>query len=137
MLRLSFVAVLLAALPATSFAQNPPTPPTGFTAIFNGQDLTGWKGLVGNPITRAKMSESELATKQKEANAKAAKNWSVKDNSIVFNGAGDNLCSEKQYGDFEMIVDWRITKKETAEFTSGALPRFKYGILPELRWVPR
>ncbi len=83
----------------------------GYVSMFNGKDLTGWKGLVGNPITRAKMSEKELAAKQIEANAKAAKNWSVKDNSIVFNGAGDNLCSEKQYGDFEMIVDWRITKK--------------------------
>jgi len=83
----------------------------GFVTMFNGKDLTGWKGLVGNPITRAKMTEKELASKQIEANTKAAKNWSVKDNSIVFNGAGDNLCSEKQYGDFEMIVDWRITKK--------------------------
>ena len=83
----------------------------GYVPMFNGKDLTGWKGLVGNPVTRAKMTEKELASKQIEANAKALKNWSVKDNSIVFNGAGDNLCSEKQYGDFEMIVDWRITKK--------------------------
>ncbi len=83
----------------------------GYVSMFNGKDLAGWKGLVGNPVTRAKMSEKELAAKQAEANRKANNNWSVKDNSIVFNGAGDNLCSEKQYGDFEMIVDWRITKK--------------------------
>ncbi len=83
----------------------------GFVHMFNGKDLTGWKGLVGNPITRAKMTEKELAAKQVEADAKANKNWSVKDNSIVFNGAGDNLCSTKQYGDFEMIVDWLITRK--------------------------
>ena len=25
--------------------------PDGFTSIFNGKDLTGWKGLVGNPKT--------------------------------------------------------------------------------------
>ena len=83
----------------------------GYVSMFNGKDLTGWKGLVGNPITRAKMTEKELASKQVEADAKATKNWCAKDNSIVFNGAGDNLCSTKQYGDFEMIVDWRITKK--------------------------
>ena len=83
----------------------------GYVPMFNGKDLTGWKGLVGNPITRAKMSPKELAAKQVEANAKAIKNWSAKDNTIVFNGDGDNLCSEKQYGDFEMVVDWRITKK--------------------------
>ena len=83
----------------------------GLVPMFNGKDLTGWQGLVGNPITRKKMDPKELAKKQVEANLKSATNWSVKDGCIVFNGAGDNLCSIKQYGDFEMVVDWRITKK--------------------------
>ena len=26
----------------------------------------------------------------------------------LFNGKGDNLCTEKQYGDFEMYVDWML-----------------------------
>jgi hypothetical protein len=56
------------------------------------------------------MSPEELAKKQKIANKKMAENWSVRDNTIVFSGKGDNLCSVKKYGDFEMIVDWRITK---------------------------
>ena len=29
--------------------------PKGFTPIFNGKDLTGWKGLVANPKARASM----------------------------------------------------------------------------------
>ena len=29
---------------------------------------------------------------------------------IWFTGKGDNLCSVKEYGDFELYVDWRITK---------------------------
>ncbi|RPJ75313.1 MAG: DUF1080 domain-containing protein, partial [Acidobacteria bacterium] len=82
----------------------------GFVPLFNGKDLTGWKGLVENPIVRAKMSPQELAKGQAEADAKAATNWSVRDGSIVFNGKGDNLCTVKDYGDFEMMVDWRITK---------------------------
>ncbi len=82
----------------------------GFVSMFNGSDLSGWKGLVGNPITRAKMSARTLATKQKEANKRMTNFWSVKDGSIVFSGKGANLCSEKEYGDFELITDWRITK---------------------------
>jgi HEAT repeat protein len=82
----------------------------GFVPIFNGKDLTGWKGLVENPIARAKMSPQELAAKQAEADARARNNWSVRDGTIVFNGKGDNLCTVKDYGDFEMLVDWRITK---------------------------
>lgn len=82
----------------------------GFEPIFNGKDLSGWQGLVGNPISRAKMTEAELAKQQVVADQKMLENWSVKDGSIVFNGKGANLCTKKMYGDFEMIVDWRITK---------------------------
>jgi HEAT repeat protein len=83
----------------------------GFKPMFNGKDLSGWQGLVENPLVRAKMKPAELAKKQIEANKKVPGNWSVKNGSIVFNGDGDNLCSVKEYGDFEMLVDWKITKK--------------------------
>ena len=82
----------------------------GFVPIFNGIDLTGWQGLVENPIARAKMSPAELAAKQADADTRMRSNWSVRDGAIVFNGKGDNLCTVKDYGDFEMVVDWRITK---------------------------
>ena len=36
-------------------------PPEGFVALLNGRDLSGWKGLVGNPKSRAAMSDDELA----------------------------------------------------------------------------
>ncbi len=81
-----------------------------FEPMFNGKDLAGWQGLVGNPLTRAAMKPKELAARQKEANQKMMENWSVKDCLIWFSGKGDNLCSVKEYGDFEMYVDWRITK---------------------------
>ncbi len=82
----------------------------GFKPMFNGKDLSGWQGLVENPVTRAKMKPADLAKKQAEADKKVAGNWSVKDACIWFNGSGDNLCSVKEYGDFEMISDWKITK---------------------------
>jgi HEAT repeat protein len=82
----------------------------GFVPMFNGKDLTGWKGLVENPIARAKMSKEELAQKQKAVDATISESWTVRDGMIVFNGKGNNLCSIKDYGDFEMWVDWRITK---------------------------
>lgn len=86
-------------------------PDEGFVKMFNGRDLSGWQGLVENPVARAKMKPSELAQKQTEADKKVPLTWSVKDGCIWFNGKGDNLCSIKEYGDFEMLVDWKITKK--------------------------
>lgn len=86
----------------------------GFESIFNGKDLSGWKGLVENPIARAKMKPEELAIAQQKANEKIKTDWLVKDGLLIFSGHGDNLATEKQYSDFEMYVDWKITSKGDA-----------------------
>ncbi len=82
----------------------------GFVPMFNGKDLSGWKGFVANPIRLARMSPEEIKEKQKEADKEMHQHWSVQDHTIVFNGKGHNLVSEKNYGNFELWVDWRITK---------------------------
>lgn len=84
----------------------------GYVSMFNGTDLTGWQGLVKNPIARAKMSEKELAAAQIKADARLPEMWTVKNGEIWFTGSGyENLCSKKDYADFEMLVDWRINDK--------------------------
>lgn len=85
----------------------------GFVPMFNGKDLEGWQGMIagGNPIAIEKLSKKERAKAQEEANKKMVENWSVKDGKIVFSGNGHNLVSTKKYKDFELIVDWLITKK--------------------------
>ncbi len=85
----------------------------GFESMFNGKNLDGWQGMLlnGNPIKIAELSEKEKAKAQIEANKKMAENWSVKDGQIIFNGHGANLVSTKIYKDFEMVVDWKITKE--------------------------
>lgn len=80
----------------------------GYVSIFNGKDLTGWKGLVKNPIARSKMTPAQLAKEQEKADEIAAKTWVVEDGVLVFTGKGDNLCTTKPYGDFEMYVDWML-----------------------------
>jgi hypothetical protein len=82
----------------------------GYESIFNGKDLTGWQGLVENPIARSKMSPKQLEQKQLEANAKVSENWSIRDGCIYFQGDGANLCTTRHYGDFEMLVDWKISR---------------------------
>ncbi|KAA6305329.1 hypothetical protein EZS27_043019, partial [termite gut metagenome] len=81
----------------------------GFVSLFNGKDLTGWKGLVENPVKRAKMKPAELAKAKQKADERMRRDWKVDNNLLVFDGAGyDNLCTLKQYGDFEMYVDWNL-----------------------------
>ncbi len=85
----------------------------GFVSMFNGKNLDGWQGMLldGNPIKIAKLSDTERAKAQEEANKKMFENWSVRDGQIIFNGRGANLVSMKPYRDFELIVDWKITKE--------------------------
>jgi len=84
------------------------TPPEGFAALFNGKDLTGWKGLVGNPKSRAAMSPEQLAKDQKAADERMRQHWKVIDGALEFDGRGKSLCTARDYGDFELYVDWKI-----------------------------
>ena len=83
---MSPLALLLAV--ATLGADDRPlnAPPAGFTALFNGKDLANWR--------------------QDEKDAKA--HWTVKDSILHYDGKGDSLRTQKDYGDFEMYVDWKI-----------------------------
>jgi HEAT repeat protein len=82
----------------------------GFRPLFNGQDLAGWKGLVGDPPSRAKMTAQELEKAQAEADADMRAHWKAVDGILVFDAAGHSLCTDKDFGDFELFVDWKIEK---------------------------
>jgi hypothetical protein len=83
-------------------------PPQGFVALFDGKTLEGWKGLVKSPPARAKMTPEELASAQAKADEEMRQHWRVEDGILVFDGKGHSLCTAKDYGDFELLVDWKI-----------------------------
>jgi hypothetical protein len=85
-------------------------PPEGFSGLFNGKDLTGWQGLIELP-SRAKFSPDELVAKIKAATDKAFKHWTVKDGVIEYDGKNNSLQTAKDYGNFELWVDWKIGPK--------------------------
>jgi 3-keto-disaccharide hydrolase len=90
-------------------------PPEGFVALFNGKDLSGWKGLLkgpyDNPAKRATLTAEEYQKRQKEADEDMRAHWEVVDGVLHFDGKGRSLCTAKDYGDFEMLVDWKIKAK--------------------------
>jgi hypothetical protein len=130
--RYLFAATLLLAVALAARAAedekagaNDNRPPDGFTALFNGHDLTGWQGAV-DIGARAKATPEELAKKQEGANKLMAETWTVKDGILVqtpkvievkgktgkteMGKTGVNLQTAKDYGDFEFMVDWKIEK---------------------------
>ena len=111
-LALGGILILLAAglrAPADEPAKDN-TPPPGFTALFNGKDLTGWQGVVDLP-TRKKLTKDQLKAAQEKANEKYLPFWVVKEGVIHHYGKGNNLQTVKDYGNFELFVDWKIEKK--------------------------
>jgi len=123
------VAVISFTLACQAFAQEKlNVAPPGFTAVFNGKDLTGWKGLPMKPNMNAKKKEAqpyvpmsmperlsaspaELAEAQQRGDESMRQHWKVEDGILVFDGKGQNLCTAKDYGDCELYVDWKIHEK--------------------------
>ncbi len=105
---LAFVGVLTSIQAAA--ADN--VPPPGFIALFNGRDLTGWKGLLKQPLdspaVRTKTPPGQLAAAQRDADERMRKSWHVEDGVLIYNGKGSSLCTVKDYRDFELYVDWKI-----------------------------
>ncbi|HZL34770.1 MAG TPA: DUF1080 domain-containing protein [Tepidisphaeraceae bacterium] len=85
-------------------------PPEGFTNLFDGKTLHGWRGRQQDysPYAEAKLSKAELADKQALWNANMAQHWRVdaEKGEIVSDGHGVYLTTGKDYRDFDMWVDW-------------------------------
>jgi hypothetical protein len=78
----------------------------GFTDLFNGKDLTGWKF-------------------EMPKDADPAKTWSVKDGVIVCTGQPNAyFYTDKSFKNYVLLYDWRYIKPEEGKkssYNSGAL----------------
>ncbi|HMC28905.1 MAG TPA: hypothetical protein VKM56_14035, partial [Verrucomicrobiae bacterium] len=63
-------------------------PPAGFTALFNGKDLTGWWGFNADPRKYWALSEEERAKKREASLTDLAKHWTVENGELVNDGNG-------------------------------------------------
>lgn len=95
--------------PPTSAKTDVNVPPEGFETLFNGQDLSGWKGLAHrNANDRRALKGDALKEAQAKADQVMAEHWSVQDGILTYDGTGQSLCTAKDFGDFDLYVDWKI-----------------------------
>src|SRR5205823_5285465 len=65
------------------------TPPPGFTALFNGKDLSGWHGMPHfDPYKLAALPEAERRAQIEKWTADARKHWKAEDGELVNDGHG-------------------------------------------------
>lgn len=108
--RAEFRRIRIKELPLRERSDN--APPAGFAALYDGRDLRGWQGLLAAPYDhpgkRAKLEPAERARLQAEADARMRQHWRSEYGVLIFDGKGDNLCSGRDFADFELCVDWKI-----------------------------
>jgi hypothetical protein len=79
------------------------TPEEGFVSLYNGLDLRGWKQDPGH-----------------------SNHWRPQDWILDYDGQSEavdkNLWTEKEYGNFILIVDWRQNAKPVIENVPVVLP---------------
>jgi acetyl esterase/lipase len=79
---------------------DPPKPPKGFQAIFNGTDLDGWYGL--NPHDVAELSgETKQATLTK-MRKEFADHWRVDRGDLVNDGTGPYATTQAEFENYEL-----------------------------------
>jgi hypothetical protein len=97
--------VLGLAIPGRSTAAEPPE---GFAALFNGNDLSGWHGMTTfDPRKLETMPEEERQKQLDEWNATIREHWSVRDGVIYNDGFGAYLTTDKDYGDYELLLEYK------------------------------
>src|SRR5262245_12946018 len=83
-------------------------PPSGFTALFDGKSLDGWWGAeTEDPQNYMALSPEEFKKKHDTSLDDINKHWRVENDELVNDGKGLYLTTDKFYGDFELLVDYR------------------------------
>ena len=106
------------------------TPPAGFTALFNGKDLTNWKGLVSpdkGPPGRAAMTPDQLAAAQKVADKQMRDHWTVVDGVLHYDGKGQSLCRPRTIATSSCGSIGKSRATATAAFICAAARRCRFG----------
>jgi hypothetical protein len=114
--------MIAAWLGATALAQTPPPP--GFTALFNGKDLAGWRG--GETFDHRKL----LAMPPDQRVQQVAKwtetmkaHWRAENGELVNDGQGAYATTQKDYGDFELLVDYKTVPKADSGIYLRGVPQ--------------
>jgi len=83
-------------------------PPPGFTALFNGTDLTGWWGVsTEDPRKWMALSPEKFKEKHDKSIEDIKQHWRVENGELVNDGKGLYATTEKNFRDYELLIDYK------------------------------
>jgi Domain of Unknown Function (DUF1080) len=81
-------------------------------ALFNGKDFTGWHGVkTMDPRSFEALGPDEKGKALADGAADLAKHWRVENGEIINDGHGAYLTTDKDFGDIELTIDFKIGPK--------------------------
>jgi hypothetical protein len=106
--------VLASAIAQPSFSSGAATahPPTGFVSLFNGRDLSGWRG--GETFDHRKLLAMPDEKREEQIfkwTESMKAHWTVQNGELVNDGEGAYATTKKDYGDFELLVEYKTVPK--------------------------
>ncbi|MBL9167983.1 MAG: DUF1080 domain-containing protein [Verrucomicrobiales bacterium] len=108
------------------------TPPAGFTSLYNGKDLTGWRGgdtydhrkLTSLPTADLIKQVSSWTRSMMAVNKDTGKpHWTAQGEELVNDGFGAYATTEKDYGDFELLIDYKTVPKADSGIYLRGVPQ--------------
>lgn len=99
-------------------------PPEGFVALFNGKSLDGWWGAkTEDPREYMALPPEQLAEKKAASLEDINEHWSIENGELVNDGHGLYLTTDKFYGDFELLIDYKTVAKADSGIYLRGIPQ--------------
>ena len=100
------------------------TAPTGFTALFNGKDLKDWRGgWTFDHRQFLDMSKEDRAKQIKDWTTDMLEHWSIEGDELVNDGHGKYATTRKDYGDFELLIEYKTVPKADSGIYLRGVPQ--------------
>ena len=98
--------------------------PDGFVPLFNGKDLTGWWGLkTEDPADWMNRPADELSARKAASQEDIQAHWRVEDGVLINDGHGLFLTTDKNYGDFELMLQYKTVARADSGIYLRGIPQ--------------
>ncbi len=96
----------------------------GFTNLVQGNTLKGWWGQgTKNPVSYLSLPADKLAEMKKKSLDNIKQHWKVEDGVVINDGKGLYLTTDKNYGDFEFLIDYKTVAKADSGIYLRGVPQ--------------
>lgn len=116
--------VLFVAIAASKTCQAQPDLPDGFESLLNQRDLTGWYAIeTEDPRKFAALSDEDRLKKIEAAKMTTSTYWRVENGEIVNAGEGPYLTTEREFRDFEFLIEYKTVPQADSGVYLKATPQ--------------